>query len=251
MRRMPVELHVAHIRVAGSSPAGSSLRARSSDGRAGTFHQSLSPRPIIMCHFINLILPAGTDVNSAVPALASLKRSPVRLSKPHLESGLLPREIVIHLSGVVCDCGTVIGSFHREAIDGQSSEVTREKLQKKGWSEAKIKRWQEQQDQTSVRKKRTHALRKAATPGSTSDEWCEVFSRLQNESHLPYVGLLLHWYDGGLESQVIRIKARTTLFLGGQLTEELRRIEDDVIYCIKPMPRHIYTAPSEHYTLSP
>jgi len=45
MRRMPVKLHVTDIRVAGSSPAGSTLRAGSSVGRAGTFHQNLVAAP--------------------------------------------------------------------------------------------------------------------------------------------------------------------------------------------------------------
>ena len=164
-----------------------------------------------MCHYITMILPAKTDVESTSAVFAVQHRKPMLLQNSRMQGVLQPGEIYIHPGSKMCDCGTSLGGLGRRPVENRVSRERKARLRKKGWSDAKFQRWLEQQRQTSDRKERIKTAMADAVAGCDPDGWGGIMRGLLNGLQLPYVGLLLHWYSASLDSEVIRSKGRTTL----------------------------------------
>jgi hypothetical protein len=152
------------------------------------------------------------------------------ISNPHVAQQIGPQDWYILTSGKYCDCGTALGSLSNRVQDKAIDfEPQVRKLRKQGWSEAKIKRWLEQKEQTKERHLREdEALAKGGDP--ELDRWIMLFEELINVRQIPKMGLLLHWYHGSVEGARIKIQRRERLRLSEVTPERLMKIEEDVLY---------------------
>ncbi|MFM7361523.1 MAG: hypothetical protein ACKO8I_07160 [Cyanobacteriota bacterium] len=140
-------------------------------------------------------------------------------SNPALEAQLLPGERLLLTTAGHCDCGTALGALERNAAllerRLRSEERREASLRRRGWSAARIQRWRLQQQ----------------NPGSGHDpragltDWEWLLNSLLSQPRTPYVGLLLHWYRGGLD-EPIALQGRETLPL---CAESLGWLREDVL----------------------
>jgi hypothetical protein len=110
-------------------------------------------------------------------------------------------------------------------------------LRKKGWSETKVQRWLEQQQAVYEREARMETARNACAEGSDPDGWSAILTELITEARLPYVGLLLHWYSGGLNSERIHLSGRVCVAIDSELGATLYRMEEDTLYQVTAKQR--------------
>ncbi|MEW6306755.1 MAG: hypothetical protein AB1705_25085 [Verrucomicrobiota bacterium] len=185
-----------------------------------------------MCYFITLILPVGNarDISVIDEILSRVHRTAEILSNPHLSQHLHLKERYLYPGGKMCECGTALGTLRETQPPKRIEKKEIDGLRKKGWSETKIQRWIEQQMSVKERKAQIKAKQDLAAHGSDPDGWTATVRALISEARLPYVGLLLHWYSGDLESERIPIKSRVKLPNDDQLSNALYRIEEDTIY---------------------
>lgn len=86
------------------------------------------------------------------------------------------------------------------------------KFRRQGWSEAKIERWLEQKEQTKARHQREDEARaQVSTP--ELDQWINFVTDLLKSGKAPRLGLLLHLYRGGIESERVKILHRENVKL--------------------------------------
>jgi hypothetical protein len=175
-------------------------------------------------------MPIKDDAESVAAMFKSHGFGFELISNPHVAQQIGPQDWYILTSGKYCDCGTALGSLvNRVPVKNIDYERQVNKLRKQGWSEAKIKRWLEQKEQTKERHLREdEALAKGGDP--ELDRWIMLFDELINVRQIPTMGLLLHWYHGSVETERIKIQRRERLRLSEVTAERLMKIEEDVLY---------------------
>jgi hypothetical protein len=183
-----------------------------------------------MCHYITATLPIKDDIASVASIFKSHGFGFELISNPHVAEQIGPQDCYVLTSGKYCHCGTALGSLtNRVPAKAINFEAQVKKLRKQGWSEAKIKRWLEQKEQTKERHLRDdEALAKGGDP--ELDRWIMLFKELIKVRQLPTVGLLLHWYHGSVEGERIKFQRRERFRLSELTAERLMRIEEDVLY---------------------
>ena len=182
-----------------------------------------------MCHYITVSLSQTADADSVAPIFRSHQLGFHVISNPHVSAQLEAGDLYI-LTSKVCDCGTALGSLNALAPhDDLSYEPQLKKFRNQGWSEARINRWLEQKEQT----KEKH-LREAETrdKGSTHElnHWIRLITDVLQSGYARKIGLLLHMYHGGIESERITILRREKVKLAGLTPELLMRMKEDVVY---------------------
>lgn len=184
-----------------------------------------------------MVLPDLASCEVAEPILRDVERTLKELANRCVQSQLLEGEVyAAPLGNKMCDCGTSLGCLNRQEEEkGKAARVDRrelDKLRSKGWSDAKISRWLEERNKIVARETRVANDRKERI-GSLDDPdgWCTVAKRLRDEG-VPYVGLLLHWYSGGLTSERIDFQ-RCDVLLDEKLGATLCRVREDVLYVIR------------------
>ena len=175
-------------------------------------------------------MPNRDDVASVAAIFKSYGFGFELISNAHVAEQIGPHDWYILTSGKYCDCGTALGSLNdrvpAKAVDYESQV---RKLRKQGWSEAKIKRWLEQKEQTKERHLREDEARaKGGDP--ELDRWIMLFNELINVRQTPTIALLLHWYHGSVDTERIKIQRRERLRLSEVTAERLMKIEEDVLY---------------------
>ncbi|MFM7731950.1 MAG: hypothetical protein ACKO6F_00475 [Cyanobium sp.] len=140
-------------------------------------------------------------------------------SNPALEAQLLPGERLLLTTAGHCDCGTALGALERNAAllerRLRSEERREATLRRQGWSAARIQRWRHQRQN----------LGSGLHSQAAVTDWERLLAALLSQPRTPYVGLLLHWYGGGLDEPVA-LQGREALPL---CTESLRWLREDVL----------------------
>lgn len=186
-----------------------------------------------MCHFITATLPGNVDRKRAAEIFARHKLNFEEIDnesvRKHLESG----DLYFLTTSGHCDCGTVLGSEHRDpGLNAEEKEQFRrreiEKLKKKGWSQTKIDRWFKEAELTEEKEKRSEEFAHEYAARFASD-WVAFIQNMLNTKVGPRIGLLVHFYSGGLSSRIpIVEKKRVNL---RELDEGvLLQMSEDVIY---------------------
>lgn len=178
-----------------------------------------------MCHYITAVLPT-TDSDAGLGGLVEKHRLLFeRVSNDSVSAQLRPGERQLRATGHMCDCGTGLGAGRRAPAE---SDLDRRvaKLQKKGWGEAKIARWLDQQESNEHSRARKRAAR-SETP--TAEEWHRFLVEVLGSGGVEWVGLLLHWYSGDLSEEQVRFARQPVSFseLSPQLLLDLK---EDVLY---------------------
>ncbi len=183
-----------------------------------------------MCLYITGVLPRGVDRVAIEPILIEHRLAFSPLGNQFVQAQLRPDESYVRATSSFCDCATPIGSGPRGPSESQEAahDARRvEELRKKGWGAAKIERWLDQQARTRRRDVRVRRVRDA-DEATTLDRWRLGIEALSLQAKR--VGLLLHWYQGGLDSERIRIARREEVPIAALTVERLRGIDEDVLY---------------------
>lgn len=183
-----------------------------------------------MCWHITAILPHTVDLKAAASVFESHKLGFELISNPHVAAQIDPQAWHVLTTRKHCDCGTALGSLARRATDTDSNhDRMLKKFRKQGWSEAKIKRWLEQKEQTRERHQRED---EALEQGSSYevDRWIKFLNDLVGGKVAQKCGLLLHAYHPRIEGERIKIQRKESMKLSDVKAERLMRIEDDVLY---------------------
>ncbi len=183
-----------------------------------------------MCHFITATLPQSVDADSVAPIFTSHQFAFDLISNPHVSAQLEAGDLYLLTTRGHCDCGTALGSLDGPAPqDDHSSERELKKFRKQGWSEAKIARWLQQKEQTKEKHLREDEAR---FKGSTRElnQWVGLITNVLKSGRAARIGLLLHMYHGGIESERIDILRREKVRLVDLTPELLMRIKEDVLY---------------------
>jgi hypothetical protein len=178
-----------------------------------------------MCHFISAVLPASADLPLLEQIASAHGRRLQPLNNPSVRALLKPGEGYFLTTQGHCDCGTSLGEVARaesQLPKLQNAVDTKEqKLRRKGWTAAKVARWREQKVQ--------HLQ---SPRDSVSDEitrWLSLLKQILTFGGSPYIGLLLHWYDGQVEDD-IEISERQAVPFKLLGPEFLGRLKEDVLY---------------------
>ena len=185
-----------------------------------------------MCHFITAVLPTAEPppLLRALVERSGLLFEP--LHNPHVAGQLDAGEGYFRATDCMCDCGTGLGSA--EATESRfESRLRAIRRKKKGWSEARLRRWVEQQE-TNRRSAERKAAARASTP--TAEQWAGFLTEAIDLGEATYVGLLLHWYDGSPENEAIPALRRERISISPTLGQHLAEMSEDVLYVIGMPP---------------
>ena len=169
-------------------------------------------------------------MNLVAPLFEAHNLSFKEITNPHVSSQLDVGDIYILTTSSHCDCGTALGILNRSG-DSESVSYDREakKLRKQGWSEARIQRWLEQKEQTKekhLQENEAHA--KTGTPDAA--HWVAFITTVLKSGNTRKIGLLLHMYHGGTESERIKILGKESIKLKELSPGRLREMKEDVAY---------------------
>jgi hypothetical protein len=181
-----------------------------------------------MCHYVTATLRSAIapDCALAIAESHNLQFEPVANS--FVQQQLRQGEGYFRLGRGMCDCGTPLGS-REQASSRRPSSKELAKLRKRGWGEAKINRWLEQQKANQQQRERTRKDREALE-GPLLDTWVSFLRALLDTGEVEWLGLLLHWYSRDLESERIQIQSRRPIPLTDVSADLLREIDEDVLY---------------------
>src|SRR5688572_15942029 len=154
-----------------------------------------------MCHYITATLPHGVKPESVAPLFESHKLGFEVVSNPHVASQIEVGDWYVLTTRGHCDCGTALGSLNqRPSGEAVSYERELKKFRRQGWSAARIGRWVEQKEKTKERHLREDEAR---AQGSTLelDQWAGCITDVLTSGRARRIGLLLHMYRRGIESE--------------------------------------------------
>lgn len=162
-----------------------------------------------MCFFISAILPGSANFGVLAGVMERYGRALKPQSNPALEAQLQPGERLLLTTAGHCDCGTALGALQRNAAllerRRRSDERKEASLRRRGWRESRIQRWRNQQQNVSS----------GHDPQAELTDWERLLTDLLSQPRTPSVGLLLHWYGGGVD-EPIALQGRVSLPLCGE-----------------------------------
>jgi hypothetical protein len=170
-----------------------------------------------MCYFITLVVEGGNEASIASVAARHGRRAK-RIGNPSVASILNPGEMQFLTTVGHCDCGTVLARDVSQDTDHHARHVKR--LTKKGWSAAKIDRWQRDSEKAV---ERVRQRREANSPDSV-ELWINMIGDLLALSDVEQVGLLLHFYAGDIGREAFDVARTVTPF--NDLASRLNEIRD-------------------------
>jgi hypothetical protein len=178
-----------------------------------------------MCYYITAVLPSGTSQNAAQAIAERHGRNLKPLENAGVQRQLRSGELYCLTTAGHCDCDTSLGILTRKRSPHQSqTELKAKKLAALGWSSAKIERAMSQSAQAHERS----AVRAKRSADADTEAWIPFIQELRT-ARVPYLGLLLHFYDGTL-SQNIQFKDRILVSSTSQAREVLPRMAEDTLY---------------------
>ena len=187
-----------------------------------------------MCHFITAFLSADAE-QDAVSKLAKanlLRWLPLR--NPGVERHLRPGETYYFTTKNMCNCGTALGSGRHESVASDTASrhelKERKKLRKKGWTEAKIDRHFHDQQAARQRQAQAEIARLPTASDPEIVRWLTFIRGVHERRLASSVGMLLHMYHGGLETEAIPIHERMTVRPAELTAELLLAFREDVLY---------------------
>jgi hypothetical protein len=146
-----------------------------------------------MCHFITATMgPPGNESIVRRLARGHLLRWE-SLENPGVEKQLREGERYFLTTRGTCDCGTRIGTRTRSvATHGDDLSESNDELHR----------------------------------------WIEFVTAVMTSRHAGWIGLLLHWYNGDVRTEAIRVNDRRFVRLADLTEEYLLNMEEDVLHTI-------------------
>jgi len=187
-----------------------------------------------MCHFITATLPKDADLEKSAEVFNAyqlrFKEMENESVREHLEKG----DYYIFTTKGICDCGTVLASQDPKNYQPDETDAPEyidkviEKLRAKGWSDAKISRWQKESELNDEKTKREEAQTHEQAMTSAED-WVNFIQDILSSKATKRIGILVHEYKGSLDSR-IEILGKETVPLKKLGPKFLVEMHEDVIY---------------------
>jgi hypothetical protein len=187
-----------------------------------------------MCLYITATLPQNAKLGCVAPIFDSHKLSFVIVSNSSVLEQLPSGDVYISTTTSHCDCGSALGSLSRLSRDEpENYEHEIKKMKRKGWSEAKIRRWLEQKEQTKEKHTREdERLAKSNTP--LARDWAEFISDVLGSKCTGSIGILLHFYHTDVENERIKILGKEKVKLDELTPRRLMEMKEDLVYEFVP-----------------
>lgn len=179
-----------------------------------------------MCTFVTALLPRSADlarIRSAVGPATEVLRPIVN---PSVERYVGADGAYYRAYEGMCDCGVALGRAAHDTSSGKPPEVQVRALRRKGWSEAKVQRWLEEKSDAAARK----AAERQARADHDLARWYRLLAATVGSGASPWVALLIHEYNGGLETDDIDIRRREEVPLSRVDDDTLQNMQQDVLY---------------------
>lgn len=175
-----------------------------------------------MCLFITAVLPQGARSSAfdAVIARHGLAFRPC--GNPHVIAQLKPTEELTLANSGGCDCNSPLFFATRPRIEKQIG-----KLQAKGWSDAKIKRWVEDSQP------RIHQQGQGRGGCWSMADWADFLEEALAQPRVNFVGLIGHWYQGDVENEPFAIKARACHRVSDLRSGALGILDQDTLHIFR------------------
>ena len=184
-----------------------------------------SPTLDRMCHFVTAVLP-NTVPREVLDGIAKLHGKQFEpLENLSVQEQLRATESYVLATAGVCDCGTGLGALTRSESSVHGRNEDEDRLRRKGWSETKIARSLDMKEGRSLAQ---HAKREEAALENVQI-WLELLAQVFSSNRVPYVGLLLHWYSGPLNSR-IQLHGRQVVRREELTAKVLASMREDVVY---------------------
>ncbi len=176
-----------------------------------------------MCRFVTAVLPAAAP-HEALDALARMHgRRFLRLSNPLVTRQLTPGGAYFLTTLGHCDCDEPLGARRMQKEDWDAMAG---KLARKGWSEGKIAR--------AIAQKREQAEAADGVQRRRADDdltrWLAFVDAVLASGQVDQLGLLLHFYRGGVEDEEVTIRERRRVGRDDDRAALLHGMEQDVLY---------------------
>lgn len=183
-----------------------------------------------MCDYITAILPQTVDPGSVSSIFDGHKFGFELIANPHLAKQIEPGAWQVMTTRGHCDCGTALGSLSRPEGEKEANfDRDLIKFRSQGWSEAKIQRWLDQKAQVQERHQREDD-HQAQGSSPELDQWINLITDLLRSGKVQWLGLLLHTYHRGIESERIKILGRERVNLAELSAARLMKLKQDVVY---------------------
>jgi hypothetical protein len=184
-----------------------------------------------MCYYITATLPTGTKLKALMPVFDSYEMAFSPVNNKHIQSQLGSEELYFRPTQGYCDCDTVLGSLdisqmHDALVDSKKVK----KLRKKGWSEEEINNWISEKMQKERAKKRKKDKYWPEFRNQQATRWINFLRELLDTGLTSRVGILIHWYKGGLDAEQIKIKKTQRINVESISAELLMNLKEDVLY---------------------
>ena len=187
-----------------------------------------------MCTYITAVIPAGANEAAVRQCADQWGHGWEAIDNRHVLGQLRPGERYYLTTRKHCDCGTALGSLGPEWQHRSKAPADKvPSLRRKGWSEAKIARWLKDKERAAGHRQRAEALHSDHPPMPEEEMWLGFLRAVIERGVAGSVGLLLHWYSGGVESERIDLKDRTRVSLGELNEIVLRDMDYDHLYDIR------------------
>lgn len=159
-----------------------------------------------MCYYITLIAPSA-DQAAIRAVMQKHRRAAMPFDNSSVAKVLRTGERQYLTTHGFCDCGTALIQDELPTPAQLEEEMTREAetMRCRGLSDAKIK--QIIDERRSAHDRGLHG-EKRYDPDSL-EQWARIIDDLQHELSLPYVGLLVHFYDGRVDDEEFSVTRRT------------------------------------------
>lgn len=190
-----------------------------------------------MCHYITGLLSPDADSSAVGRVAKSHLRKWQPLEKHSLRSTLRDGETYYLTTRGMCDCGTGLGVLTTGTPREPNYQRKAKRLRKKGWSETKIELWLDGK-RRELEKIESRNADYLTNPPVDVVHWKEFISDVLDANLAEYVGLIVHWYDGLIETERINITDRRWIPYEEVSHEYLLRAEEDVIhtFCVHHGP---------------
>lgn len=186
-----------------------------------------------MCHFITATLPKDADLKKSKEIFKShhlrFKEIENVSVREHLEKG----DFYILTTKRMCDCGTDLASQKESYLLDNANfqrhnDKSIEKLKAKGWSEAKIQRWQKEIKLDAEKDRREEELSHGYST-KRAEDWTKFIQEILASKAAKRIGILVHQYSGRLDNQ-IKILDKETIKIKNLTPQFLVEMNEDVIY---------------------
>ena len=184
-----------------------------------------------MCHYITVYVPRDADVAAVKSVLDENKFGFRFLENPHVQGQIGTPVLQILTSRKMCDCGTRLASAHQPISGRTPSEPDVTRQRKKGWSESRIRRWLEERANAAQRQEAAKE-RLGSNAGRETERWVRAIGQVLDTRAAGWMGVLVHQYSRGLESERIALQRPKKIRLAALTEDTLLEMNEDAMLTV-------------------